>query len=576
MIQIHPCYKFSQHNVMKFDLTFPGRKKLIIIGVIVLLVVIGIIVVIVRSRSKYMFPDASDTSAGGGSTLVNAIAACTTKYRAALQQSLTDSTPPKAQCIQDAVNNYFTAKCPFVFTPGTAPTVGTNGQAAVTAYNTFMGIGLAAGTTGDAAKVTGDNSYINLVSAPTPANGVLTNWVLGARKADLTGPTRKYIAAACTGFYKPADSTVTDPSTSYSGWTIASVAPTSGYGFYPTYVTAPRIYEWALKVATPVTVTTDVAAVAAVASGTAGTKVIYITPALTTALTNAKIKLAGLVISQVFTTTAAIGASSLTLNYTGDGIAIPIIPAGTAVCLSTTSAVSSVTVGSTVVPLGTAPPTSAVSEMILTLSAALDSSLVVGSSVLLSGSTITGPITIKSINDGATRVNVTVQWSPAQTVPILPPGLTIESVLDNPIAVPLISSNPGPVYVTAEKAAVASTATGQVYAVNLGTGIPTTTGAIIIPSLFPTTTTFTASALGATSVTLTPNAAVAWPIVPVGTMLFKTSDGTPVTVATAPSLYNKVGTLNGQKMYNWQIAQTVGPGTYWFSGSTNQIVWGGV
>jgi hypothetical protein len=49
-----------------------------------------------------------------------------------------------------------------------------------------------------------------------------------------------------------------------------------------------------------------------------------------------------------------------------------------------------------------------------------------------------------------------------------------------------------------------------------------------------------------------------------------------VTSGTTNTLYKQVGTMAGQKMLNWQIAQVIGPGTYLNGGSpsTSAVAWG--
>jgi hypothetical protein len=54
--------------------------------------------------------------------------------------------------------------------------------------------------------------------------------VTAARKADLAGATRKYLASVCPGFYAPGDPTLSDPTLTYTKWSIktgASPAPST-------------------------------------------------------------------------------------------------------------------------------------------------------------------------------------------------------------------------------------------------------------------------------------------------------------------------------------------------------------
>jgi len=556
---------------MKFEFGFsgPGRRNLII-GLIALVIIASIIVIVLRSRSTYQFPiPVTDTSTEGGS-LTTAIALCTTNYRQALQQGLTDSPTPKATCVQNAVNAYFTAKCPFV-TAGTAPSVA-NGQssAQVTAYNQYSGGGGISGG-GDAGAVTGSTQYINLGYGTLP-NGITSTMVTKARKADLTGPTRKYIETACTGFYKPADSSATDFSSVYPNWANSSsaanvpIAAGVNYGFYAPNVTGPKVYEWALKAGTPITVLNAVAADSAVST----TKSIQVNGAFPTAFTNAKVKVAG--ITGVVTGTVTAGSSSITLTYTSQ--TVPAIPAGTVINKSTASAISSVTFssGTVDIPNTSGTPTTAISSVTLNLASTLDDSLATNSPVLISGSTISGPITITS---GAGTSAVTISFN-SQTFPILPTGSTIENVIETPIAAPVVPTPP--LYVSVAKASVASSTSSGAITLNAapGSAILTASGAITIPSLGLTSgiTGATTTAGAVTTITLTSTPAITWPAIPAGTMIFLA--GQPITAAsgTTNTLYNKVGTLSSQSMLNWQIAQVIGPGTYWNTAGTSAVAWG--
>jgi len=454
------------YQVMKFEFGFsgPGRRNLII--VLVVLVVLGsIIAIVLRSRSKYSYPPTgADATAPEGVDLTTKIAACTTKYRQALQLGQTDSTPTKAVCVQLAVTDYFNNKCKFVV-DGTAPLA--SNAPATTAYTTY--------TNTDAPAVTGSTQYINLGFGTLP-QGITSAIVTKARKADLTGPTRKYIETACPGFYKPSDSTATDFTAVYKTWkTTPSVPAVAGeFGFDATQVTAANIITWANKAATPITVP-EIAADAAVTT----TKTVTVTGSFPEPLTNAKVKIAG--ITGVVTGTAAPGSSSIVLTYPSQ--TVPLIPAGTAINKSTASAINSVTFasGSAVpIPNTSGTPTTAITSVTLALASALDSSLTTGSQVLISGSTISGPITIGSYTAGSTTVVINFN---SQVFPILPTGSTIESVIETPLATPLVAGS---------------------------------------------------------------------------------------------TLYNKVGTMAGQKMLNWQIAQIIGPGTYWngATAGTSAISWG--
>jgi hypothetical protein len=448
---------------MKFELSLSGTgRRNLIIGLVVLVIVISVVVVVIRSRSKYAFPlTGADANAAEGVDLTTKIAACTTLYRQALQQGLTDSPTPKAQCVQTAVTDYFNSKCRFVVDGTAPPSTNTTAKAA---YDTY--------TNTDAPAVTGSTQYINFGFGTLP-QGLTSAIVTKARKADLTGPTRKYIETACPGFYKPAEPTNTagDFTAKYVAWKPTASGTTGDFGFDASLVTAPNIITWANKAATPITVP-EIAA--DTAGTTSNTKTITVTGTFPETLTNAKVKVAG--ITGVVLGTATAGSSSIVLTYPSQ--TVPLIPAGTVINKSTASGITSVkfATGSAVpIPNTSNTPTSDISTVELALDTALDSSLTTGSQVLISGSTLSGQIKIGT-TISADRRTVSIDFT-AQKFPILPTGSTIESVIETPLATPLVP---------------------------------------------------------------------------------------------ASTLYNKIGTMSGQKMFNWQIAQVIGPGTYW----NGAITWG--
>ena len=572
---------------MKFEFGFsgPGRRNLII-GLIALVIIASIIVIVLRSRSTYQFPiPVSDNSAEGG-TLTSAIALCTTNYRQALQQGLTDSSPtPKTVCVQNAVTNYFNSKCRFVV-EGTVPNAD-NGQAAVNAYNQYTGGGGISGG-GDAGAVTGSTQYINL-GIGAPPNGLTPALVTKARKADLTGPTRKYIGNACTGFYKPADSTATDLSAIYISWTSSASTVANAFGFDASKVTGPRVYEWAIKAGTPITVAADVAS---------GITAFTVSPSFSLALTSAsKVKIGSTTYTVAANPVPTISSFSVTTAPTST------ITAGTSINISTASAISSVAFpvitpnGSTFDTTNASPPAtpyytadinipntsgnpSSIYYAKLNLANVLTESLAAGSQVLISGSTLSGQITIHSIDQQ--RLTVVVKWSAAQSFPILPPGSTIENVIETPMALPLVTSVP--VYVTTAYTTGATSSSSITLAVNAGaTGLSSTAAVVTVPTVtFPVAAAVLKASISGTNLTLsafgaggTAAATITWPTIPAGTVIFD-SVGMPFVTSGTNTLYNQVGTMAGQKMLNWQIAQVIGPGTYLNGGSpsTSAVAWG--
>lgn len=201
----------------------PSKKVLIgiAIGISILLVVLAIL--LFRRRSKFQWPPGSSP----------------TQHETSLQTTL--------QGIQDTYNSA-------IVTAGNEPTAiatAENARAAAvkTAVQTFIGNScpdvnavsrptstLANGTAWDNYMTdlrTIQSAYVGILATPAPT-GYTTNtndMVIAARKADIGGATRKYIATVCQNFYKPTSGT--DPTTTYAGWNAATGtnAANGGYGF---------------------------------------------------------------------------------------------------------------------------------------------------------------------------------------------------------------------------------------------------------------------------------------------------------------------------------------------------------
>jgi len=74
-------------------------------------------------------------------------------------------------------------------------------------------------------------SGFSFAGAGAPAAGTLTQDIVrAARKADITGATRKYLAISCPAFYTNATSGYVDPTCAYLSWTSAASAAVN-YGF---------------------------------------------------------------------------------------------------------------------------------------------------------------------------------------------------------------------------------------------------------------------------------------------------------------------------------------------------------
>jgi hypothetical protein len=150
-----------------------------------------------------------------------------------------------SDAIDSAIESYVSAKCSAVVA-GTKPTDATGAAAWDTYQTDLAAIGAA---------------YYPVIRTAT---GAVATETLAARKADITGATRKYIATACPKFYKTSAS---DPSTGYKTWASyttttlynAAATPATGkIGFAADRITAANISTWADYAAVTTTSSTSV------------------------------------------------------------------------------------------------------------------------------------------------------------------------------------------------------------------------------------------------------------------------------------------------------------------------------
>lgn len=219
---------------MKLELS----NKMLTFALIGLVIVIVLALTINRYRSKSKFewpvpnPQADDTQLandlqGYQDTYnlamigVNAMPAGPDKTAAMMTAETTLSN-----AINNRVGRYVSDKCPEV-SSGTIPTDATK----VPFWNAYQS---------DLAKV--QQAYYTVVGAATATSTPPSEQVLAARKADISGATRKYIASVCPNFYK---TTTTDPTADYKTWAYveAGTAPTNG--LLKTDVSAANVTTWA-------------------------------------------------------------------------------------------------------------------------------------------------------------------------------------------------------------------------------------------------------------------------------------------------------------------------------------------
>jgi hypothetical protein len=246
---------------MELKLSDKTLRK-ILIGIAFVAVIILIVNGLFR-RSKYVFPTKGTVKVE--TDLNDQLQTCQTAYSTDISNGVVAATAQATlkTCVSLKVSTYVQTKCPYTngIQPGATDggPVTTDTTAAWTAYQeNIRSIRSAykSQVTAGASEVT----YLTVVQA--------------ARKADLTGATRKYLSAVCpstttAGFYTPAgygttittdaatgastitdDATVTYPdpvSEKYSSWTSAANA---GYGFDAARITRANIEAWGVGAAT--------------------------------------------------------------------------------------------------------------------------------------------------------------------------------------------------------------------------------------------------------------------------------------------------------------------------------------
>ena len=210
-----------------------------LIGLVVV-IIIALIINRYRSRSKFEWPvpnpAADDTLLandlqGYQDTYnlamigVNAMPEGTAKTTAMMTAETTLSS-----AINNRVGKYVSDKCPEV-SSGTIPTDATK----VPFWNAYQS---------DLAKI--QQAYYTVVGAATPTSTPPSEQVLAARKADISGATRKYIASICPNFYKTS---TTDPSNVYKMWAYVETGAAPPNGLLKTDITSANVTTWAGYVA---------------------------------------------------------------------------------------------------------------------------------------------------------------------------------------------------------------------------------------------------------------------------------------------------------------------------------------
>ena len=162
-----------------------------------------------------------------------------------------------SNAINTRVGTYVSSKCPAV-TSGIKPA--DTGNPTVDAANTAAWNAYQS----DLAKI--QQAYYSVVGAATASTTPPSEQVLAARKADISGATRKYIATVCPKFYK---TTSTDPTADYMKWNyVETGTPTNTIGLSKADVTAANVTTWAGYAAKTKSTTSSVTVLPGAGSGT--------------------------------------------------------------------------------------------------------------------------------------------------------------------------------------------------------------------------------------------------------------------------------------------------------------------
>lgn len=184
----------------------PPKKVLIsiAIGISIFLIVL-VTILMFRRRSSFQWPPGSSPTIPEN-TLSTNLTAAQTAYNLAIYNAGGDATAIataekiRSSAVKTAVTTFVASECPDAAATGASTT---NAAQWATYQNDLRAI---------------QNAYVGLLNNP---GGDL---VIAARKADIGGATRKYIANVCSKFYMTSSS---DPTTYYKNWAVGST--TNGF-----------------------------------------------------------------------------------------------------------------------------------------------------------------------------------------------------------------------------------------------------------------------------------------------------------------------------------------------------------
>lgn len=220
----------------------PKLRKWVYIGsAFVLVILLVVIIRWRRSLSKYTYTDIQTGTSPPETTTYSNIIACQTAYNSA-NLTATAVTRPGfmtifTNCVRSNVSIYVDRKCSWISTDPTGD------KPEYAAFQTF---------TVDTNAI--KTAYMDITTRATDSSSFSPSLeiVNAALKADLTGATRKYLAAVCPNYFKTPTG-VTDPTTVYSNWRVVtgSTAPNT-YSFYAgpnNTITASDVLTWAATAA---------------------------------------------------------------------------------------------------------------------------------------------------------------------------------------------------------------------------------------------------------------------------------------------------------------------------------------
>jgi hypothetical protein len=218
------------------------KNMLIIAGVLIVGLILFLIIRRFRTKSTYTTTD--DTV---DSTRYNTMKNNLQKCANALQKDLIDHNGTNTQagldtyneCLSSNVNQYVSNVCPASISGVTPDSCPPNAKCDLpdwqSKYDDYQQ---------DLRDI--QDAYIEAIASADEAQKVI---VRAARRADMTGATRRYLSRTCTNFYQPATTGLPDPTTIYQGWTTSGT--TGSYRFDPANVTMDKINSWAAYAGSP-------------------------------------------------------------------------------------------------------------------------------------------------------------------------------------------------------------------------------------------------------------------------------------------------------------------------------------